>query len=94
LTWTVEWSDKARRELRKLRELRELDNTTQQRILRFFRERIMVDEDPRRFGKSLRHELQGLWRYRIGNYRAVCQIQDGHLIVLVLAVDHRRNIYQ
>ncbi len=54
----------------------------------------MVDDDPRRFGKALRHELQGLWRYRIGDYRVVCQIQDEQLIVLALSVGHRRNIYR
>ena len=88
MTWSVEWDDAARRELRKL------DRTTQQRILRFFRERIMVDEDPRRFGKALQHQLQGLWRYRIGDYRVVCRIQDEYITVLVLAVGHRRNIYR
>lgn len=88
MTWIVEWHDKARRELRKL------DPSTQDTILHFFRERIMVDDDPRRFGKALRHDHKGLWRYRIGDYRAVCQIQDRHLIVLVLAVGHRRHIYQ
>ncbi len=88
MTWTVEWDDKARRVLRKL------NRSTQADILRYFRERIMVDDDPRRFGKALRHELQGLWRYRIGDYRVVCQIQDEQLIVLALAVGHRRNIYR
>ncbi len=88
MTWTVEWDDKARRELRKLK------RSTQGDILRYFRERIMVDDDPRRFGKALRHELQGLWRYRIGDYRVVCQIQDEQLIVLALSVGHRRNIYR
>ena len=88
MTWTVEWDDKARRELRKL------NRSTQGDILRYFRERIMVDDDPRRFGRALRHELQGLWRYRIGDYRVVCQIQDEQLIVLALAVGHRRNIYR
>ena len=79
MTWNVEWDDKARRELRKLD--------------RNLRERIMVDDDPRRFGRALKHELKGLWRYRIGDHRVVCQIQDQHLIVLVLAVGHRRHIY-
>ena len=88
MTWSVEWDDAARRELRKL------DRTTQQRILRFFRERIMVDEEPRRFGKALQHQLQGLWRYRIGDYRVVCRIQDEYITVLVLAVGHRRHIYR
>lgn len=87
MTWNVEWDDKARRELRKL------DRNTQKLILKFFRERIMMDDDPRRFGRALKHELKGLWRYRIGDYRAVCQIKDRQLIVLVLAVGHRRHIY-
>ena len=88
MTWSVEWDEAARRELRKL------DRTIQQRILRFFRERIMVDDDPRRFGKALQHELQGFWRYRIGDYRVVCQIQDEYITVLVLALGHRRHIYR
>jgi len=88
LTWRVEWDDTARRELRKL------DHTVQDNILRYFRERIMVDDDPRRYGKALKHELKDLWRYRIGDYRAICQILDDQLIVLVLAIAHRRNIYQ
>lgn len=46
----------------------------------------MIDEDPRRFDKSLKHELKGLWCYRIGDYRAICQIQDEQLVVLVLVV--------
>jgi mRNA interferase RelE/StbE len=42
----------------------------------------------------LRHELQGLWCYRIGDYRAICHIEDDHLVVLVLGVGHRRQVYQ
>ncbi len=88
MTWTVEWDDRARRELRKL------DYNIQKTILRYFREWIIGNEDPRRFGKSLNRKLKGLWRYRIGDYRAICQIQDDRLIVLVLIVGHRRKIYR
>jgi len=88
LTWTVEWDDRARRELRRL------DHKAQREILRFFRERIMTDEDPRRFGRSLRHELRGLWRYRVGPYRMACRIEDDHVVVVVLAVGHRSTIYR
>jgi mRNA interferase RelE/StbE len=87
LTWSVEWDDRARRELRRL------DPQIQRAILRYFSERIAIEDDPRRFGKPLRHELQGLWRYRIGDYRAICQIENDHLVVLVLAVNHRRQVY-
>jgi len=88
LTWTVEWDDRARRELRRL------DQQTQRAILKYFSERISTNEDPKRFGRALHHELQGLWRYRIGDYRAICQIEDDRLIVLVLGVGHRRQIYR
>ena len=88
MTWNVEWDERARRELR------QLDRQVQRTILRYFSERIATDDDPRRFGKPLHHELQGLWRYRIGDYRAVCQIEDNHLVVLVVAVNHRRQIYR
>lgn len=88
MTWTVEWDDRARRELRRL------DRPVQQQILRYFRTRIATDKDPRRFGHELRHELQGLWRYRIGDYRAVCRIEDDHLVVLVLVLGHRRTVYR
>ena len=88
MTWTIEWDDRARRELRRL------DRQTQREILRYFNERIASDEDPRRFGKSLRHELQGLWRYRVGDYRMICKIEDNHLVVLVLGVAHRSTVYR
>ena len=88
MTWTIEWDDRARCELRRL------DRQVQRSILKYFSERIATDEDQRRFGKGLRHELQGLWRYRVGDYRAICHIEDEHLVVLVLGVGHRRQVYQ
>jgi len=88
LIWTVEWDERARKELRKL------DRQTQREILRYTRQRLATNEDPRRFGKGLQHELQGFWRYRVGDYRLICQIEDNHLTVLVLAVGHRRAVYR
>lgn len=88
MTCRIEWDERARRELRKL------DSAAQKEILRYFRERIGGEGDPRRFGKPLRHELQGLWRYRTGSYRMLCRIEDDRLVVLVLAVGHRSAIYQ
>ncbi len=88
MTWSVEWDDRARRELRKL------DPEAQREILRYFRERIAVDRDPRRFGKALTGEMMGLWRYRIRDYRAVCRIEDDRVVVLVLRVAHRKEVYR
>ena len=78
---------------RALRELNKLDSQSQQKILAYLEERIELDADPRRFGKRLKANLAGLWRYRVGNYRIICQIVDNDLIVLVLAVGHRKTIY-
>ena len=85
--WTIDFDDRARRELRKL------DSGTQQIILRYLRERIATKEDPRRFGKPLRHNLAGLWRYRVEDYRLICRIEDDRVVVLVLQIGHRRDVY-
>ena len=82
---------------RALKELKKLGHTAQQEILAYLDERIVGCGDPRRFGKALRADLSGLsglWRYRVGDYRIVCQINDGELIVMVVAVGHRRDIYR
>jgi len=76
LTWTVEWDDRAARELRKL------DRQIQKEILAYFRERIATAEDPRRLGRPLFRELAGLWRYRVRDHRLICNIEDGRFVVL------------
>lgn len=51
-------------------------------------------EDPRSRGKALTGNLAGLWRYRVGDYRIICDIEDGVLLILVVDVAHRREVYQ
>jgi mRNA interferase RelE/StbE len=86
--WTVEFDDRARRELRKL------DSTIQKRILRYLRERLAGSEDPRRFGKPLRRNMAGLRRYRIEDYRLICRLEDDRVVVLVLEIGHRIDVYE
>jgi mRNA interferase RelE/StbE len=86
--WVVEWDDRAAKELRKL------DKQAQQQILNDVHSRIATDEDPRRFGKALTADKIGLWRYRIEDHRLICRIENEKLIVLVLRVGHRKNIYE
>lgn len=88
MTWSVEFDNAAAKELRKL------DRQAQQDLLRYFRERIATDDDPRRLGKPLSRDLAGLWRYRVRNYRMICNIEDETLTVLVLRVGHRKDIYE
>ena len=85
--WTISFDERA------LKELKRLDVTVQREIIRYFKERIAVCENPRLFGKGLSSNLSGLWRYRLGKYRVICQIKDNELIILVVSVGHRKNIY-
>jgi mRNA interferase RelE/StbE len=78
---------------RALKELRKLDKNAQRDIITYLDERIAGEGDPRRFGKGLKADLAGLWRYRVGDYRVLCQIRDGELLVLLVAVGHRRDVY-
>lgn len=81
-TWTVEFDDRARRELRKL------DVKSQKDILRYLRLHVAGSIDPRQFGKPLRMNLAGLWRYRVGDYRLICRLEEGRLVVLVIKAGH------
>ena len=85
--WRVEFDRDAARDLRKL------DAQAQRHILRYLRERIATEEDPRRFGHALTGDLKGLWRYRVGDYRIVASIEDNRFVVLVVTVGHRREVY-
>ena len=86
--WHVEFDERAAKELRKLApDIRLM-------ILKFFKERIATELDPMRFGKGLTGNFSGLWRYRVDAYRIICQIQNQRLLVLVLKVGHRREIYR
>ncbi|MBE0501929.1 MAG: type II toxin-antitoxin system RelE/ParE family toxin [Desulfuromonadales bacterium] len=88
MVWQIEITNTAKKQLVKL------DRQVQTEILRYLRERICTNEDPRRYGASLRRELTGRWKYRVGAYRLICEIQDEKILVLVLMVGHRSKIYE
>jgi mRNA interferase RelE/StbE len=88
LAWTVEFDPRA------LNELEKLDRIAQKRIVRFLQERIPSRANPRDLGKALSGDKVGLWRYRIGDYRVICHLEDQAEIVLVLRVAHRRQAYR
>jgi mRNA interferase RelE/StbE len=75
------------------KQLAKLDRQVQTEIVRYLRERISTDDDPRRYGVPLRKELTGRWKYRVGAYRLICEIQDEKILVLVLMVGHRSNVF-
>ncbi len=88
MSWVYRFDERA------LKELRKLGKQAQRDIVAYLDERVACEEDPRRFGKGLKADLAGLWRYRVGDYRILCQIRDGELLVLVVAVGHRRDVYE
>jgi mRNA interferase RelE/StbE len=89
LAWTIEYTDSARRQLRKL------DKQAALRIVNFMDERVAKAANPRDLGKALTGESLGeYWRYRVGDYRIVCDIQDKKLCVLVIRVGSRREVYR
>jgi mRNA interferase RelE/StbE len=85
LTWKIDLSDGARKDLRSL------DPQNQKKILSYLRKR--VTQNPRAFGKQLVGNKAGLWRYRVQDFRIVCRIENEKLIILVVAVGHRKEIY-
>ena len=86
MAWTIKYAKAARDQLRKL------DKPVARRIADFMDERVAASDDPRRMGKALKGPLGDLWRYRVGDYRIICDIQDGVLTVLVLQIGNRREV--
>jgi mRNA interferase RelE/StbE len=88
LAWTANFDPRA------LKELERLDRTAQRRIVKFMQERILRGADPRDLGKAMTGDKAGLWRYRLGDYRLICHIDDESELVLVLRVAHRKEAYR
>lgn len=88
MAWKVSISNIAERQLRKL------DPPVQKRILDWLNDRIEGCKNPRHFGEPLKGDHAGLWRYRVGDYRILCDIKDHKIIVLVLNIGHRRQIFK
>ncbi len=87
MTWTVEFDNRARKELRKL------DANIQKQLLELLNQNLAGDIDPREKGSALKGKFRGLWRYRMGDYGIVCQIRDREIVVLILRIAHRKEVY-
>ncbi len=89
MAYSVELSESADRELDKL------DTQQAKRILKFLHERVAKLDDPRSIGQALHGSRLGeFWKYRVGDYRLICKIEDDRLVVLVLRVGDRKEIYR
>lgn len=88
MVWTIDYTDRA------IAELGKLDRQSAKRIMKFLDERVAALDDPRSTGKVLTGPLGGLWRYRVGDYRIICAIEDPMLRILVVGNGHRKDIYR
>ena len=88
MSWQIETTSRFDKEFKKL------DRYTQKLIHGWITKNIDNTDDPRRHGKPLTGDLSGLWRYRIGDYRLICTLNDDRLIILALSIGHRRDIYR
>lgn len=87
MAWRIEYAESS------LRALKKMDRPMRQRIYDFLNE-VSRKEDVRSKGKALTGNLGGLWRYRVGDYRIVCDISEDILRILVVRVGHRSQIYR
>ena len=89
MAWRIEFEDTA------LKELSKLDKQVARRILGFLRERVAVLDDPRSVGEALKGSRLGdFWKYRVGDYRIITNIEDGVMRILVLKIGNRREVYR
>lgn len=88
MAWAIEYTETASKQLRKL------DKQAARQIVDYMDERIAPLENPRSTGKALVGALGGLWRYRVGDYRVICESRDGALVALVVRIGNRREVYR
>ena len=89
MAWKVELSEETSRQLDKL------DPQIARRILKFLHGRVARLDNPRSIGEALRGSKLGeFWKYRVGDYRLICSIEDKRILILVLRVGHRREVYE
>jgi len=89
LAWQIKFSDTAKKQLAKL------DPSESSRIAAYLSNRVAAGSNPRLLGKALSgSKLGAYWRYRVGNYRVICEILDDKLIILAVSIGHHREVYR
>ena len=88
MAWAFEYTATA------LNQLRRLDRSIARRIIDFMDHWIAVRENPRDLGRALTGPLGGLWRYRVGNHRVICEIQDDSRRILIVRLGSRADVYR
>ncbi|WP_299265850.1 type II toxin-antitoxin system RelE/ParE family toxin [uncultured Leptotrichia sp.] len=87
MKYSLMYSEKAQKQLNKL------DNSMKSKILKYIDQNLFDTDNPKKFGKALRYNLKGFWRYRVENYRIIVKIKESELVILVVQIDKRDKIY-
>jgi mRNA interferase RelE/StbE len=89
MAWTIEFTPEARRNLDRF------DKQVARRIVKFMAERIAALEDPRNLGEALHGpDLNKYWKYRVGDYRVIAKIEDARVVIVVVRIGNRREVYR
>jgi mRNA interferase RelE/StbE len=88
MAWKISFDKRAEKQFAKLSEGVRLQ------VAEYLYQRVAEQPDPRRLGKALTGELKGFWRYRVGDYRIICELRDRELLILIIEVGHRREVYR
>lgn len=87
MKYSLMYSEKAQKQLNKL------DNSMKSKILKYIDQNLFDTDNSKKFGKALRYNLKGFWRYRVENYRIIVKIEENELLILVVQIDKRDKIY-
>lgn len=87
MTYHVELTEQARKALK------EMDRQTAMMLTAWIRKNLEGCTDPRQHGKGLTANRSGQWRYRVGDYRIIADIQDDRIVILILTIGHRKEVY-
>lgn len=88
MPWRIEYTPQAAKELERL------DRPASRRIIKYLDERIIPCDNPRAIGEALHGESGQFWKYRVGDYRMVCKIDDKAIMIIVVSVGNRRDVYR
>ncbi len=88
MIWTIHFSETATKKLGKM------DRTSLTRIHSFIQNRLKTSENPKNLAKPMSGPLAGLWRFRVGDWRLICEIENHSITILILDIDHRKDIYK
>ena len=88
MTWKIDYTDTV------IKQLRKLDKQNAKRIMDYMDNHVARLENPRNIGKALKGKFGDFWRYRVGSFRVICEIQDNKLQILLLRVGNRSNVYR